>query len=241
MKISYSYLFYVIFFILFFDCGNKKNTGESGAITVQKENEGVNGDTSTIFKANKNFDYLVQQYEDPDRGEWQNPELVLEKLGNLEGKVVADIGAGTGYFTFPLATRAKKVIAIDIDSRFLDYIEEQKLDYPNQISEAIETRLSVEDDPLLKSNEANVVLMVNVYTFLDDRIDYLEKIKAGMQTPGSIFIIDFKTGEMPVGPIDAEKISYKTAMRELETAGYNVSEVDTVSLAYQYIIKAINP
>ncbi len=40
-----------------------------------------------------------------DRRSWQNPDLVLDKLGNLDGKVVADIGAGTGYFTFRLADR----------------------------------------------------------------------------------------------------------------------------------------
>ena len=44
----------------------------------------------------------------------------------LDGKTVADIGAGTGYFAFPLAKKAAKVIAIDIDQRFLDYIEQRK-------------------------------------------------------------------------------------------------------------------
>ncbi len=78
------------------------------------------------FMHHADFQQLVAHFEDPARAQWQKPDEVIASLGSLEGKTVADIGAGSGYFTFPLAKKAAKVIAIDIDQRFLDYIEQKK-------------------------------------------------------------------------------------------------------------------
>ena len=77
----------------------------------------------------------------------------------------ADIGAGTGYFAFPLAKKAAKVIAIDIDQRFLDYIERRK--HAEKTSN-IETRLTAPNASGLKAGEADVVLIVD--TFITSKI-----------------------------------------------------------------------
>ena len=70
-----------------------------------------------LSKSNSTFDPVVTKdesgisnpsFNDSGRIAWQKPELVMSKLGDLTDKVVADIGAGTGYFTFRLAPRAKK-------------------------------------------------------------------------------------------------------------------------------------
>jgi len=238
------FLLLVIIPLFIFRCTGEKNKGSSEADIPNAQSEKQPQrqeqylDTLATGQKPGNFNYLVEQYEDPERGEWQNPELVLQKLGELDDKVIADVGAGTGYFTFPLASEAEKVIAIDIDPRFLDYIEERKLDYPPAMSENVETRLSKENDPLLSESEADIVLMVNVYTFLEQRINYLEKVKRGMQDNGLLYIIDFKKGEMPVGPVDTEKIAHSEVYAELEQAGFQIREVDVSSLEYQYIIKA---
>jgi tRNA uridine 5-carbamoylmethylation protein Kti12 len=59
------------------------------------------------------FEILVQRFEDPKREEWQYPGLIIQKRGDVSGKKVGDIRAGTGYFSFRLAKLAKKVIAIE--------------------------------------------------------------------------------------------------------------------------------
>ena len=74
------------------------------------------------FMHQAEFDKLVARFEDPARAEWQKPEKIVASLEPLDRKTVADIGTGTGYFAFPIAKKAAKVIAIDIDKRFLDYI-----------------------------------------------------------------------------------------------------------------------
>ncbi|MTI22163.1 class I SAM-dependent methyltransferase, partial [Fulvivirga sp. RKSG066] len=106
------------------------------------------------------FQKLVEQYEAPDRAKWQNPELVIDKLGIVEGKVIADIGAGSGYFTFRLAQKGASVVAIDIDDRFLEHIENRKAELNNINPELVTTRLSTEEDPLLESEELDVALLV---------------------------------------------------------------------------------
>jgi len=105
------------------------------------------------------FDQLVARFEDPARAEWQKPEKTIASLGPLDGKTVADIGAGTGYFSFPIAKKAAKVIAIDIDQRFLDCINQKKQTL--KIGANLETRLTTPDSSGLKTGEADMVLIVD--------------------------------------------------------------------------------
>ncbi len=175
--------------------------------------------------------------EDEQRTEWQNPELVIQRLGNLENKVVADLGAGSGYFAFKLSQLAQKVIALDIDPRALDYIEEQ-MDIVGDWSKNIETRLTPADVPNLVDNEADVVLIVNTFAFIPDRADYLPRVLKGMRKGGKVAIVDFKTGSIPVGPSDNLKLAPAEVARELRKAGFKRINRDEESLQYQYIITA---
>jgi len=175
--------------------------------------------------------------EDEQRTEWQNPELVLQRLGNLENKIVADLGAGSGYFSFKLAQKAKKVIALDIDPRALDYITEQKA-IVGEWSGNIETRLTPADVPNLLDDEADVVLVVNTFSFIPDRSEYLPRILKGMKNGGRLAIVDFKSGSIPVGPSDDLKLAASEVARELRKAGFKRIKRDEESLQYQYIITA---
>lgn len=188
---------------------------------------------------NEDFAIVLQKLDDPNREYWQNPELVVDKLGDLSGKVVADIGVGTGYFTFKIASKAKHVIAIDVEIKFLDYIEERKFELGRAaIVQKIETRLSELNDPLLKPTEADVALIVDTYHFIENRIVYLKKVNDGLTKNGLLMIVDYKAGKMQVGPPEEMKISIERALHEIEEAGFSLEEVDTTSLQYQYIIKA---
>ncbi len=177
--------------------------------------------------------------EEEDRSEWQNPALVIEKLGNLKGKTVADIGAGTGYFSFRLARQGAQVIAIDIEQEYLEYIDKRQQesmvspgDYP------VETRLSEPDDPLLVNGEADIVLLVNTYTYLSDRISYLEKVKNGMSDEGLITIVDYTSASNPVINDAVTIMDPEEIRRELEQAGFTDVVIDRESLQYQFIITA---
>ncbi len=233
----------VIFFSLFylFSCKpaqRKENTsGISDTSAVAEQSI----DSSGSEVATEAFDSMVRQYEDPERKNWQSPELVLQKMGDLKNKTVADIGVGTGYFAFRIIQRGAHVIGIDIDKRFLDYINERKSDLPADVASRLETRLTVPQSPELNPDEVDWVLIVNTYHFLENRIDYLKKLYTALKPGGKIMIIDFKKGYTPVGPAESDKVMPQVAVSELKSAGFQLIDEDESSLQYQYIIRARKP
>ena len=197
-----------------------------------------NSDTSESDVVFDDFDSMVRQYEDPQRKNWQSPELVLQKMGDLNGKTVADIGVGTGYFAFRIIQRGAHVIGIDIDKRFLDYIEERKAELSPDVASRLETRLTVPESPELSPDEVDWVLIVNTYHFLEHRVNYLKKLYKALKPGGKIMIVDFKKGYSPVGPAESAKVLSGVTINELKTAGFQIIDDDESSLQYQYIIRA---
>ncbi|NJN25684.1 MAG: class I SAM-dependent methyltransferase [Cyclobacteriaceae bacterium] len=227
---------FVLFFcsVAVFSCKEKtKNNSKEHLFkeSIDSTSVGEAGEVEAEVKIDINSEV------DPERGQWQSPELVIRKFGGLEHKIVADIGSGTGYFTIPLARMAKKVIAIEIEQRYLDYIEDRKLELPIEHAEVIETRLTVEDEPNLHAEEVDAVLMVNVFYYLQHRVDYMRIVKKAIKENGLLVLVDFKPGDMPVGPSE-NKVPAPVVVDILRKAGFSSIEVDVKSLQYQYIITA---
>ena len=186
----------------------------------------------------EDFNLLIQEYEDPSRVTWQNPEMVLSKMGDFKDLVVADIGTGTGFFALRIVKKGGIVIGIDIDQKSIDYVEERKSELPPELAERLTTRLSIPDDPMLSPNETDWVLIVNTYYFIEKRINYLMKVLKGLKKNGKIMIVDYKIGDMPVGPNDSIKVPITQTLDEIKSAGFKILEIDNSSLQYQYIIIA---
>jgi len=203
-----------------------------------KPDQNENGPDPNDTSDNKAFESEVQVYENPDRVIWQKPDLVIEQLGDVDGKIIADLGAGTGYFSRRIAYKGATVIAIDIDQRAIQWMEEQKLKFPESIRERLIIRRAEPDDPHLKPNEVDMVLLVNTYSYIQDRVPYFTRLKKSIRRGGTIVIIDFKKKETPFGPALAERVDAADVQKELGEAGYDILKVDQESLEYQYIIKA---
>lgn len=178
------------------------------------------------------FEELVQRFNDPKRAEWQKPEALLDIWAFEKHEVIADIGAGTGYFTYPIASRVEKVIAVDIDQRFLDYID------GNNSEQNVETRLCNEKGPELDLHEVDRAIMVNTAHHLEKRAKYFNKVRKGLKVGGEFIIVDFKKGKLPEGPPDHIKASAKNVTRDLALAGFLSVDVDTTFLDFQYILRA---
>jgi ubiquinone/menaquinone biosynthesis C-methylase UbiE len=185
-----------------------------------------------------NFGGLVDDFESKQRAIWQKPDLVISQLGDLTGKTVADIGAGTGYFTFRLVPKAQKVIGIDIDQRFISFMDSIKVRLPEQYRNRFETRLADPNDSRLHPEEADAVIIVNTYGYLQDRVAYLTRLAKGIKPNGDLLIIDFKKNNLPVGPSEEFKISTRQVEQELLAAGFKVKRIDLQALDYQYIMLA---
>ncbi len=179
----------------------------------------------------------AEQYESADRVIWQKPDIVIQQLGDVDGKVVADLGAGTGYFSRRIAYKGAKVIAIDIDPKAIQWMEEQKARFPPELQDRLVIRLAEPNDPKLKPNEVDMVLLVNTYSYIQDRIPYFTRLKETIRPKGQVVIIDFKKKETPFGPALEERIDVNDVAKELTAAGFTVKAIDEASLDYQYIIK----
>ncbi|MFZ1679128.1 MAG: class I SAM-dependent methyltransferase [Saprospiraceae bacterium] len=203
---------------------------------IQNEDTGkINQSDTTSSKA---FESDVEVYESPDRVIWQKPDLVIEQLGEVDGKVIADLGAGTGYFSRRIAYKGATVIAIDIDPKAIQWMEEQKAKFPVEIRDRLIIRQADKNDPHLKKNEVDMVLLVNTYSYITDRVPYFTKLKEDIRKGGNVVIIDFKKIETPFGPPLEDRIDVADVEKELRDAGYDILKVDEESLEYQYIIKA---
>jgi ubiquinone/menaquinone biosynthesis C-methylase UbiE len=160
-------------------------------------------------------------------------------MGDLTGKTVADIGAGTGYFTFRIAMKADKVIAIDIEKDYLDVLDNLKEKLPLDIQTKIETRLAKEDDPLLKQQEVDLIVIINTFSFIDNKLKYLEKLKNDLKPGGKIFIVDFKMKNLPIdAPDKKDRLPVNKLENLLEKSDFHNIQTDDTTLDFQYIIIA---
>ena len=181
---------------------------------------------------------IVNNRQDRNRFVWQKPNIILNYFGNIEGQTIADIGAGSGYFTLLIPQKGANVIAIDIDQYALQGIDETMHlpNYPMELREKIDLRLVKEDDPQLDLEEVDGVIIVNTITFIADRQEYLLKIMKGLKPGGKILIVDYKTKRIPLSiPLDQRLPLYQVE-EDLYKAGFSFISVDECSLDYQYIL-----
>ncbi len=185
------------------------------------------------------FEKLSASFESPEREKWQKPDEVVRQLvrqsssKSLSGLKVADLGSGTGYFTFRILDENAKVTALDADERFLQFIQKKAESHPKK------NNLSVRKIPYtsaeLKPDETDILISVNVYHHIEDRVQYFSEIRKALRKNGFICIIDFKEGKLPIhSPPESMRISREKTINELEQAGFKVS-VDDKTLDYQYI------
>lgn len=201
----------------------------------QHEHGHEHNGSANHYMHQSSMDELVERFESKERDKYQQPEKVLEYLGDIQGKKIMDIGAGTGYFSVKLAANGANVIAADVNDDFQNYLKERIKE--ENISN-IELRKLPYDSPELAKNEVDKVLIVNTYHHIEDRISYFKKVRKGINSDGELVIIDFFKAELPVGPPVGHKIAIDDVVLELKEAGFTEFTIEVSLLDYQYIIKA---
>ena len=167
--------------------------------------------------------------EDPGRDVWQLPDDVIRALDLKPREVVADIGAGTGYFARRIARRAAKVYAVDIDAKLLEIA---KKNGPANV----ETVLAAPDDPRLPDASVDTIFFCDVLHHIENRPAYYRKLARALRPGGRIVDIDFHKGKpTPFGPPEAMRLSTETVVRELAAAGFRQTKSLDI-LPYQYFL-----
>lgn len=158
-------------------------------------------------------------YEGFSRDQWQQPQKVIDSLKIRPGTLVADLGAGGGYFTFRLADAVGptgKVLAVDVDAEMTELIRSraQKDGKTN-----IETVVAKPDDPLLPATGVDLVFTSNTYHHIDHRIAYLANLRKYLRPGGRVAVIDFDRRAWLEGLLRHYTPS-EFIKREMEQAGY---------------------
>ncbi|MEY4135126.1 MAG: class I SAM-dependent methyltransferase [Saprospiraceae bacterium] len=183
---------------------------------------------------------LEEDYLHTNRVIWQKPEVVIDLLGDIGDKTIADIGAGSGFFALRLAPLSKKVIAIDIEPRFVHYLDSiRQVELAPEVAQRLEPRLAEPKDAHLQPEEADIVLIVNTYMYIEHRVAYLRKLAKGIRPDGKVLIIDFKKKRSSLGPKLEIRVPQFQVEEELESAGFQILQSNDTALDYQYIILAV--
>ena len=169
---------------------------------------------------------------------WQRPDFVLDRLGDLNGKTIADIGAGSGYFAFRFLKAGATVIAVDIDANMIELMESEVRLLPDTIAKRFDARITTPQTSGLLEGEADIVFIANTYTYLSDRAGYLRDLLPCIKSGGQLMIIDFKKKQTEIGPPMENRLALGQVEQELTQAGFEILESDDTSLSFQYIIRA---
>ena len=196
--------------LLFFACstapilGQREPQGPATSQGQRKTSEPYTGDLS-IFEA-------------PGREDRLQINRVMEILNITQGKAVADIGAGSGWFTVRAAKRvgaAGVVYAVDINPEAIRYMSEraQKEQLQN-----VKTILSKPDDPLLPGHSIDAVLLLKTYHEVAQPVVLLQNLRAALRPGAKIGVIDRN------GNGEDHGVSRDVVVKEAKEAGYSLLE-----------------
>ncbi len=160
--------------------------------------------------------------EAPDRDEWQKPDLIMDTLGIAEGSVVADIGAGGGWFTIRLARRVGPnglVYAEDIQPLMIEATNRRvaREDLRN-----VRTVLGTPSDPALPPG-VDVELMVDTFHEMDDPVPLLRNLARALKPGGRLGIVEFTAGGGGPGPDPESRVEPDTVVAAAAAAGFSVT------------------
>jgi SAM-dependent methyltransferase len=162
----------------------------------------------------------AKSFDDPARDAWQMPDRVIAALGLRPGESVADIGAGTGYFTVRLAksATAPTVYAVDIEPSMVQYLRQRAS--KEGLGRVVVVQATAEGANL--PQPVDVVLVVDTYHHIPSRVTYFRELKKWMKPGGRLAIVDWRR-DAPEGPPVEFRFTPEQIASELEQAGFRLS------------------
>jgi SAM-dependent methyltransferase len=177
----------------------------------------------------------VQKYvaflERPDRAVWQKPDEAVRALHLAGNEVVADVGAGSGYFTFRLAAALPqgRVVATDIEPEMVRHIHHKAM---TEGIRNVEPVLASADDPRVPAT-ADIVFVCDVLHHVSDRVAWLGRLHDQMKPGARLVLVEFKEGSLPEGPPASLKIPRDEMLRLVRAAGFVLIAEEKDLLPYQ--------
>lgn len=161
--------------------------------------------------------------ERPSREITEQPQQVIDALNLKPTDIVADIGAGTGYFSFRIAPLVPQgeVLAVDVQPEMIDILSFLKAE--NKISN-VEPVLASVDNPNLPSNSIDLALMVDAYHEFEYPKEVMEGIVQALKLGGRVVLVEYR-GENPLIPIKSiHKMKQSQVRKEMKAVGLQWQE-----------------
>lgn len=170
------------------------------------------------------------------RDEWQKPDEVVKAMNLKSGDVIADIGAGDGYFTRRFAEEVSPgglALGLEISS---SNVASMKRDAERLGLDNYKALLVESDDPGLDPESVDVVFLCIAYHHLRNRVDYFKTTSSCLKKNGRVVIVDFYKKQMAIGPSPSHCVAREVVLEEMKAAGYILLE-DKDFLQYQYYLE----
>jgi SAM-dependent methyltransferase len=164
-------------------------------------------------------DHYAKLFDDPARDSWQLPARVIDTLALPATSSIADIGAGTGYFSIRLARAVPRgvVYAVDIEPAMLGHIRKRAA------AEGLQNVITVHGssaNPTLPK-PVDLVIVVDTYHHLPSRVTYFRDLGKSLAPGGRVAVIDFRK-DAPDGPPPEFRFEADHIIREMAEAGYRL-------------------
>ena len=230
-------LFALLMAIITPSCSHNQSNSEQSNMEHKDHEHKKHAHSHDGFKGKISIEEIAKRLESPQRDSAEQPQKVVQFIGEIKGKTILDIGAGTGYYTMRFAEKGAFVIAADVNQELQDYLEKriEKSNFKN-----VELRKTQYDSPLLKNEEIDIAFIANTYHHIENRIDYFTKVKKGLKSNGELVVVDYFNADLPkdiIAPPMEIRVSVDQLISELKKCGFTNFITDVNSLKYQYILK----
>jgi ubiquinone/menaquinone biosynthesis C-methylase UbiE len=173
----------------------------------------------------------------PDRDLWQRPDLIMDAMGIADASVVADIGAGSGWFTIRLARRVGPqgvVYAEDVQQEMITALSRRA---SREGFNNVKPVLGTFNDPKLQPQSLDAALMVDSFHEVDatNRVSMLSNLGKALKPEGRLGIVDFRLDGTGPGPAPEERVSPDVVIAAAEKAGLKLIRQEPF-LEYQYFL-----
>ncbi len=160
--------------------------------------------------------------ERSSRPEEENTNLAIERMNLKPTDVIADIGAGTGYYTFKIAPKVPdgKVYAVEVQDAMIAYLNNRKKELNNNNVEVVKGGSM---SPNLPANSIDMVVMVDVYHELENPAEILQAIKKSLKKDGKILLIEYKGEDPSVRIKPLHKTTVAQLNKELSANGFKLA------------------
>ncbi|MEH6557323.1 MAG: methyltransferase domain-containing protein [Oceanicoccus sp.] len=177
--------------------------------------------------------------ERPTREREERTDLLLQNMDLKNTDHVVDLGAGTGYFSFPIARQLKagKVLAVDIEPQMLNRIEQRKT---ADGVDNIDTVLGSETHPNIQPVSVDVVLLVDAYHEFSHPREIMDAVVTGLKSGGRVILVEYRGEDRTVPIKRLHKMTQRQAKKEMGAVGLQWLRTDSY-LPQQHVMIFTKP